>query len=131
MFEAREIFDSREVEERIEELEGDLADELDIEDDDAKAAALALKCLSEEYDEYVELTKFRDEVDSREWSHGLTFISDGRAFVNYAQELVTDIGDLPNGIPNYIVIDWEATAENIKQDYSEVEFQGTTYLYRD
>lgn len=51
-------------------------------------------------------------------------------FKTYAQELVQDIGDLPNGIPSYIEIDWEATADNIRQDYTSVEFDGVTYYVR-
>jgi hypothetical protein len=41
-----------------------------------------------------------------------------------------DVGDLPRGIPSYIVIDWAATADNLKVDYTEVDFDGVTYLVR-
>jgi antirestriction protein len=51
-------------------------------------------------------------------------------FVDYCQELLEDIGDIPKGLPGYIVIDWEATAENLKADYSTVDFDGQTYYYR-
>jgi hypothetical protein len=51
-------------------------------------------------------------------------------FVDYTEELVKDIGDLPKNIPNYIVIDWEATAENILADYTSVEFNDVTYWVR-
>lgn len=51
-------------------------------------------------------------------------------WVQYAEELVKDIGDLPKNIPDYIVIDWEATADNLLQDYSEVDYDGVTYYYR-
>lgn len=51
-------------------------------------------------------------------------------FVTAMQELVTDIGDLPQEIPSYLEIDWEATAENLKADYSEVELDGETYYHR-
>lgn len=51
-------------------------------------------------------------------------------FTDYAQELVEDIGDLPNGIPSYIEIDWDATARNIQMDYTSVEIDGETYWYR-
>jgi hypothetical protein len=50
--------------------------------------------------------------------------------VDYCQELLEDIGDIPKGLPGYIVIDWEATAENLKADYSTVDFDGQTYYYR-
>ncbi len=51
-------------------------------------------------------------------------------FVDYCKELVQDIGDLPNGIPSYIEIDWEKTADNLEADYSTVDFDGSEYLYR-
>ena len=51
-------------------------------------------------------------------------------FVEYCEELVTDIGDMPKKIPGYIVIDWDATADNLKADYSSVDFDGVTFWYR-
>lgn len=51
-------------------------------------------------------------------------------FRDYCKELVEDIGGLPKDIPSYLVIDWDETARNLKVDYSEVEFQGVTYLFR-
>lgn len=35
-----------------------------------------------------------------------------------AEELITECGDIPKDFPHYIIIDWEATARNIMQDYS-------------
>lgn len=52
-------------------------------------------------------------------------------FTQYAEELVKDIGDMPKNIPSYIAIDWEATANNLKADYSTVDVDGTEYFYRD
>lgn len=51
-------------------------------------------------------------------------------FTDYCMEMLEDCGDLLSEMPWYIVIDRGATAENLKADYSEVEFRGTTYLYR-
>jgi len=51
-------------------------------------------------------------------------------FVDAMQELVQDIGDLPRDIPSYLAIDWEKTADNLRADYSSVEFEGITYWYR-
>ena len=59
----------------------------------------------------------------------LTLINDAY-FVEAMQELVEDIGDLPNGMPSYLVIDWDATAKNLQVDYSSVEHDGETYWYR-
>lgn len=51
-------------------------------------------------------------------------------FTEYCEDLIKDIGDLPRNIPRYIEIDWESTAENIKQDYSYIEIDGKKYYYR-
>ena len=51
-------------------------------------------------------------------------------FVEAMQELCEDIGDMPKGFPHYMVIDWKATADNLRADYSSVEFDGVTYWYR-
>ena len=66
-----------------------------------------------------------------EWSYGVTLI-DEDDFQDYCEELVSDIGDLPKDLPSYISnnIDWEGVAEDLKVDYTEVEFRGTSYLYR-
>ena len=50
-------------------------------------------------------------------------------FAEYARDLVDDCGELP-AIPSYVVIDWEATADNLRVDYSEVDVDGIAYLYR-
>ena len=52
------------------------------------------------------------------------------AFVDAMRELVQDIGALPRDIPAYLAIDWEKTAENLRDDYSSVDFGGGTYWYR-
>lgn len=64
-----------------------------------------------------------------DWVHGATLIHDAY-FPTYAEDLVSDIGDLPCDLPGYIVIDWEATANNIQQDYMSVDFDGQTYWVR-
>jgi hypothetical protein len=69
-----------------------------------------------------------DEQWRGDW-YPITLIADSY-FVDYCQELVSDIGDMPREIPSYIEIDWEATANNIKVDYSEIEIDGDTYYFR-
>lgn len=53
------------------------------------------------------------------------------AFTEAMEEQTKDIGDLPREMPSYLVIDWEATAKNLRVDYSEIEIDGNTFLYRD
>lgn len=51
-------------------------------------------------------------------------------FVDYAQELVVDCGYLPHNLPSWIAIDWEKTADAVKDDYSLVTVGTNDYWYR-
>lgn len=56
---------------------------------------------------------------------------DERDFEDYARELADDIGAVPDKASWPLThIDWERAADELKMDYSSVEWQGTTYLYR-
>lgn len=144
------IIDTRDLQERLEELQGlkeavetaqSIVDELMVSDlaaaqpnfdeklDEARAE-LDEACEAFDSDaqsELEELEALSEEVS--EWTSGNQLIPEDD-FEDYCQELCEDIGDIPKDLPSYIVIDWEATARNLKADYSEVEYQGTTYLYR-
>lgn len=69
-----------------------------------------------------------DEQWRGDW-YPITLIRDSY-FVEAMQELCEDIGDFPKGIPAYYVINWKATANNLRADYSSVEFGDVTYWYR-
>lgn len=69
-----------------------------------------------------------DEQWRGDW-YPITLINES-CFVEYVEEMLADCGDIPSNIPDYVVIDWEATARNIKVDYSEVDIAGRTYFYR-
>ena len=113
-FSSKDLFDSREIDERIEELE-DVEGEDTSEDDSA---------------ELNELLTFRDDCGSSEWPYGITFISDDY-FEEYAQDLAEDLGlvDRENSMSPYI--DWAAWARDCQIDYSTVELDGTTFYFRD
>lgn len=68
-----------------------------------------------------------DEKWEGDW-YPVTLIRDSY-FTDYAQELCEDIGDI-GAIPHYVVIDWDATARNIRADYTSTEIEGVTYWYR-
>jgi hypothetical protein len=50
-------------------------------------------------------------------------------FAEYAEDFAHDIGAVSRD-SSWVVIDWEATANGMKQDYSSVDFDGTQYWYR-
>lgn len=89
---------------------------------------------SENEEDAAELAALEDVQDQAtqyvtDWTHGATLIRDGY-FTDYARELLEDCGDIPKGMPWYVVVDWDATAEHIRTDYTEVDFDGVTYWVR-
>lgn len=115
-----DVIDSRNVIERIEELQGERDSfELDGEEnpeawaeqnpDDAEELRV-LEALAEECEDY-----------ASDWRRGEALIRESY-WEDYVQELLD--------MPHYLVIDWEATARNIAVDYAEVDFGGVTYYIR-
>jgi hypothetical protein len=101
---------------------------------EAKQALLDASNALDEWDEdngeeLKGLVELCDEAPGDDWEHGATLINESY-FTDYCQELVSDIGDLPKDIPGYLVIDWEATANNLRADYTSVEWEGTTFYVR-
>lgn len=82
----------------------------------------------EEIDQITCIDEIEDEIGS-EFDFGVTLIPEDD-FTDYVIELLEDCGYISKDFPSWIEIDWEATAENVKQDYSEIEYEGETYLYR-
>ena len=88
----------------------------------------------DELKEIEEINDLEEEINSYagdNFDDGV-YLIDEDYFEEYCEDLVSDIGDLPKDLPSYISnnIDWSGVADDLRQDYSEVEFRGTTYLYR-
>jgi predicted DNA-binding protein len=92
---------------------------------------------TEEYNEYIKLEKLLDELKGNggdeQWKgdwYPITLIHRDY-FEDYARELAEDIGAIdPNAGWPLQHIDWEAAANELEQDYSNVYFDGEEYLYR-
>jgi len=87
---------------------------------------------SEEYEIIDNILILIDEVesysgDSFEDTH---FILE-EDFEEYCEELVNDCYDLRN-LPDFVKynIDWEGVANDLRVDYSSVEYNGNTYWFR-
>lgn len=119
-----DILDSREIIERIEELETFATDdsgEIDTE-------------IFNDYEavEYAALISLRDAADSLpDWEYGVTLIHENY-FTAAMKDDVIECGYLPNGLPRWIAdnIDWEGVADALKADYTDFEFRGATYWAR-
>jgi hypothetical protein len=122
-----ETIDTRDLEQRLEELEAALEEEKETweegDNDDPY--------LEEMFDDWDELKAIRDLKDEvSDWIDGQTLIRDDY-FVTYAEEFAEDIGAISSDAQWPLRhIDWEAAAEELQTDYTEVEFDGTSYWYR-
>ncbi len=116
-FAGQNMFDSCNIEERINELTTELENETETESSDDQT-------------ELSELIEFRDDVSSTDWEDCIVFINEDY-FENYARELAEDIGaisrdaDWPTSC-----IDWGRAAQEVQIDYTSVEFGNTTYYYQ-
>jgi len=144
-----DIIDSRDVINEIEKLEGEIESLKEYADEAVTAF------LEADADDQDEATGERDEAlqDVIDWENeNLEYLTDlqnlasegegcsdwvyGEALINedyftdYCKEFLEDCGELPGDLPWYIVIDWDATAENLRMDYSAADFGGVTYLIR-
>jgi hypothetical protein len=110
-----DMLDSRDIEARIEYLSSMDDDDFDVEDADELAHLLSL----------------RDEAQhSGDWQYGATLIHDNY-FKTYAEQLADDIGAVNSEASWPLThIDWSAAAEDLKQDYFSVDFDGQTYWIR-
>ena len=120
-----DIIDSRDVIERVEELEDELVDAMEDEGTTLETAndiadeLKPLKALAKEASEY-----------ASDWQYGEALIRDSY-FEDYAQELADDIGAIPDGYTwPTSCIDWKAAARDLQVDYTEVDFDGVSYWIR-
>lgn len=128
MFETnQEFFDSRDLIERIEELEA--LEEAFLSEDASQEDVNAFG--REEDDELATLRNFASEASDYcvDWEYGETFIRDDY-FTEYTKEMLVDCGYIPSNLPEWILIDWEGTAEKVKDDYTEYTLDGVTYWAR-
>jgi hypothetical protein len=97
-----------------------------------EAAKQALADWDDEHGEaYKALEEFCNDGEQYcdDWHHGVQLILDEH-WTEYAEELARDIGALPRDLPDWVVIDWEATADNLKDDYTPIEWGAYTYWVR-
>ena len=86
----------------------------------------------DEIEEITDIEKLEDEVNDYagdNFEDGVYLIVEDD-FEDFVEQDLEDCGYIPKDFPTWIEIDWEVTAENVRQDYSEVEFRGITYLFR-
>ena len=132
------VIDSRDIIERIDELQAE-RDRWIGERTEAETWSPEWRAAVEEWAaaypeegaEFAALDALASEASgyADDWSYGVTLIRDDY-FTDYARELLEDCGTIPRDLPAWVEIDWEATARNVRADYTGVEFDGVTYWVR-
>ena len=114
----QDTIDSREIIDRIEELEG-------IEEPD-----------NEEAQELAILLKVQEQAeDCADWRYGETLINESY-FTDYIEDLIKDCYELPKEFESgnwpwrHMTLDYEAAADEAQCDYTYIDFDGVTYLIR-
>lgn len=83
---------------------------------------------SDDFEHIEEIDELEDEIS--EFPYGETLILEDD-FIEYCEELVGDCYDLTH-VPGFIKdnIDWEGVASDVSADYTNVTYQGESYLVR-
>lgn len=83
-------------------------------------------------EELAELESLKEEIESNSdegFEYGIQLIHENY-IDDYLDELLIDCGYIPKDLPSWIEIDWSATYDNMKQDYSEIDLNGNTFYVR-
>ena len=83
---------------------------------------------SDDFEHIEEIDELEDEIS--EFFHGEILIHEDD-FTEYCEDMVNDCYDIEN-IPSFIKdnIDWEGVASDLEVDYTNVTYQGESYLIR-
>jgi len=92
--------------------------------------------LSEEAKELAALERIMEDLKGKggdeQWRgdwYPVTLIHEDY-FTEYTKELVTECGYLSRDFPGWIAIDWESTANAVRQDYQPIEIDDHVYWTR-
>lgn len=133
-----DVIDSRDVIKRLNELESEKAaleearDEAESDEERAATATDLADWIDDNGEELKALQGLQSEAEgyAPDWHHGATLIRDSY-FTEYAEELAKDIGAIKDTSEwPHTHIDWDAAAEALKIDYTEVDFDGVSYWVR-
>ncbi len=138
-----DVIDSRDVIAKIEELESELQQACEDQSKNNEfepwlenMAADEKGVMQDAAQELLALRELASEAESSpDWIHGETLIRESY-FTDYIEQLIDDCYEMPKEFKSgnwpwrHMTIDFEAAADEAKQDYMEVDFDGETYLLR-
>ncbi len=136
-----DVINSRDVIERIEELQSTLESYHD-DQETTLSFEFALQDAAnfpdnvEEFEELRQLLALQSEAESSpDWIHGECLIREDY-FTDYIEELIRDCYPMPKEFDSgewpwrHMTIDFSGAADEAKADYIEADFDGVTYLIR-
>lgn len=131
-----DIIDTRDIKQRIDELEQEIEDEYDEYLDDKTGYEETFVSFKDWYEnnenkEYETLKSLYQECldNSSDTTYGETLIRYSY-FNDYVEELCEECGYISKDFPSWIKIDWDKTADNVQMDYAHIDFNGITYFIR-
>lgn len=123
-----DVIDTRDIIERIEELENDLETAWN-EIDHTQYLISKEELCERDFEELEALKSIAEEAEKYcdDWQYGAQLIRESY-FEIYMDEMIADCYELPEDLPFWmtVVYDYEA----LKQDYTEIDFDGVTYYIR-
>lgn len=138
--------DSRDIEERITEIEDEFEfSEFDSEDDFTQHLADTDEEIAQEYKELTDLRTDVQGYANEGWQYGVILVRSDYADGDWAKERAADFGMLDIGgvheggsyfdrietVANqwpFTHIDWDAAADALHEDAAEFDFRGATYF---
>lgn len=114
--------------EELPTLAGDDLGEVDNESEEQEKLEEFKNLWEDELAMIEEIDYIQDEIGS-EFDYGVALIPEND-FTDYVKDLLEDCGYISEDFPGWIEVDWQATADNVRQDYAETEYNGITYLFR-
>jgi len=124
--------------EELAEAEKELAEAIPGETDDPEAVEDAKTAVSDaeedfgtdEAEELAELEELENEIGHSAMKDGETMVPEHN-FQEYARQFAEDIGAIPDDAQwPCTCIDWEKAADELRQDYTSVTYQGQDYYVR-
>lgn len=80
-------------------------------------------------EEFIELDELRAHEDTfKQLAKNGTVLINSDYLEEYIKNNLQESGVL-NGVPDYIVIDWESTANDMLGDFSEIDLNGEYFYY--
>ena len=101
---------------------------------DSRDLEKELKDIETDQERKKAIKELKEECQNYGWEYGINFINEDY-WEDYCKDFAEDCGYLnmrsDTFNPLESCIDWEKWSDLMKQDYSEIEFDGTWYYYRE